>query len=501
MSIPLPTTILKFVLAAAVGIVGTLGVAAVAQSGPKSATVAGPTTLYQVSSGDTPVAFAAQTGGGTLVPLNAPPADQGIQLTTFTSNPAPSAGPTSTARPAWINPAGYPRVPPLSQFDGGPLQGYNCTMASGAMLARLGYGIVTTGSQLRSLQPRQGQTGTNLNDLNTSVGNGWNVHFAEGTLTPLQFRALIYAGAGAVLQGIYGVLPVSERLQKDFVDAHAIYIDGFRPPQGGQPAGYYVIDPIGHPWAGYRGEWLPASDIEAFAAAFGGGRMVTAWAFPGGLTPPANYRTLPPEAFPSSSGPGASAPPSASAGASASAEPSGSPVPSEAPSPPPLPPPASAPPSDGGSVPIAIPADIQNLLQLEASAGGSLIVPAFSLCLTPPIPASCPLGLPATYPSGSSPGPVPSPPSPIDLLYASVPQPGQVQVIFSGPGDAAALAFWRADGTGPVQAADVQPATLGGKPVWVATLPVVAGGYGFSASTQGSGIAGLSQLGNVKVGP
>ena len=333
------------------------------------------------------------------------------------------------------------------------------------------------------------------------MGNGWRVHFAEGTLTPLQFRALIYAGAGAVLQGIYGQLPVSERLQKDFVDAHAIYIDGFRPPQGGQPAAYYVIDPIGHPWAGYRGEWLPATDIEAFAAAFGGGRMVTSWAFPGGLTPPANYPTLPPEAFPSSSGPGASAAPSASGGASPSTEPSGSPVASAAPTPPPLPAPATAPPSDGGSVSIAIPPDILTLLQLQASGGGTLIVPAFALCLTQPIPASCPAGLPATYPSGASPGPAPSPTSPIDLLYASIPQPGQVQVIFSGPGSAASLAFWRADGTGPVQAADVQPAIMGGNPVWVATLPVVTGGYGFSASTQGSGIAGLSQVGSVKVGP
>jgi hypothetical protein len=128
-------------------------------------------------------------------------------------------------------------------------------------------------------------------------------------------------------------------------------------------------------------------------------------------------------------------------------------------------------------------------------------VPILGLCLTPPIPASCPLGLPATYPSGSSPGPIPSPPSPVDLLYASIPQPGQVQVIFSGPGSAASLAFWKADGTGPVQAADVQPATMGGRPVWVATLPVVAGGYGFTASTQGSGIAGLSQVGSVRVGP
>src|SRR5512135_325622 len=292
MRIPLPTTILKFVLAAAVGVVGTLGIAAALQSGPTSAATTGPSNLYQARTGDVPVAFTTASSGGTIVPLEAPPPGQLIQLSSYTKNPAPPA--TSDSRPAWTNPTGYPRVPALSQFDGGPWQAYDCTMASGAMLARLGYGIVTTGSQLRSLQPNQGPIGTNLDDVNTAVGNGWGVHFAEGALTPLQFRALIYAGAGAILQGIYGQLPIGERIQKTFVDAHAIYIDGFRPPQGGQPSAYYVIDPIGEPWAGYKGAWLPADDIEAFATAFGAGRMVTAWAFPGGLTPPSNYKTLPP---------------------------------------------------------------------------------------------------------------------------------------------------------------------------------------------------------------
>ena len=60
MGIPAPTTILKFVLAAAVGIGATLGIAAATQSGPKSTAVAGPETLYQAAASDAPVAFTTQ---------------------------------------------------------------------------------------------------------------------------------------------------------------------------------------------------------------------------------------------------------------------------------------------------------------------------------------------------------------------------------------------------------------------------------------------------------
>ena len=86
-------------------------------------------------------------------------------------------------------------------------------------------------------------------------------------------------------------------------------------------------------------------------------------------------------------------------------------------------------------------------------------------------------------------------------MYASAPQPGLVQIIFSGPGDASSLDFWKSDGSGPVRPADVQPATLGGKAVWVATFPVAQGRYGFTAGVLGSGIAGQSQIGAITVGP
>ena len=55
---------------------------------------------------------------------------------------------------------------PITQFDGGPFQGYDCTLASGAMLARLAFGVVTDGSILRTLQDDQ-DGGTGLSDLLT----------------------------------------------------------------------------------------------------------------------------------------------------------------------------------------------------------------------------------------------------------------------------------------------------------------------------------------------
>src|SRR5204862_7321247 len=119
-----------------------------------------------------------------------------IQLTSF-HTAAASFSPIANVRAPWWN-ASIPRVPAISQFDGGPLQNANCLMASGAMLARLGYGIVTTGSQLRALQDDQ-EAGTTFGDLEQAVGRGWGVRFFTGGLSPLQLRALLFAGAGAVV--------------------------------------------------------------------------------------------------------------------------------------------------------------------------------------------------------------------------------------------------------------------------------------------------------------
>ena len=189
---------------------------------------------------------------------------------------------------AYKNPSGFPRVPPISQFDGGPFQGSNCTLTSGAMIARLAFGIVTSGSTLRTLQDDQ-EGGTDLNDLNQALWRGYGVSLPTGFLRPDQLKDLLSKGYGAVIQGEYGLIPRGLRLQKDFLGGHAIYLDGYYPgnPVKGIPEAYYVIDPLGRPHSGYEGDWWPASVVDDFATAFGGGsRIPTMWAYPPGGVPP-----------------------------------------------------------------------------------------------------------------------------------------------------------------------------------------------------------------------
>ena len=293
---PILGLITRFVLAGVIGLGGALGLAALAAP-PASNLPPGPDTVFELTAdtGDEVATF-----GLTAVPdqepvvLAALPDDAILQLVSFVE-PGTEPGSGDDSRPAWLLPTGYPRVPPITQFDDGPLATANCTMASGAMLARLGYGIVTTGSQLRTLQPDQ-EGGTSIADVQIAI-ESWGVSFSQGAISPLQLRALTYAGAGAVLQVDYGKIPVALRLQADFTGGHAIYLDGFRPTGTDGPAGYYVIDPLGPTWSGYRGAWWPADVVEAAALAFGGGSAYTAWAFPGG-TAPEHPAPLPPSAFP-----------------------------------------------------------------------------------------------------------------------------------------------------------------------------------------------------------
>ena len=245
----------RFAVAGAIG--GSVVLGAGAISAPAASNLLLPdSTDYQLTAdtGDvraefsvtTPPAAASGTGAGAggsgapatpQAPVVLKPLPDSAQITLNTN-----------IRPNWLAPTGYPRVVPITQFDGGPLAGSNCTMASGAMLARLGFGIVTTGSGLRSLQPDQ-VGGTSLADLEVSIEK-YGVRFNRAPLTPLQLRAVLYAGAGAVIQGNYGVIPYDLRLQKDFTSGHAIYLDGFRPASAAGPAAYYVIDPLGHPLDG-----------------------------------------------------------------------------------------------------------------------------------------------------------------------------------------------------------------------------------------------------------
>ncbi len=477
--------VIRFLLAGMIGAGGALGVAAVTAPPQSNLLPASQTYNLTADTGDQPVQF-----GLTAIPdkppvvLQALPADKQIVLVAYSDTPAPDTGGNTNIRPNWLSAVGFPRVVPITQFDGGPLGNANCTMASGAMLARLGFGIVTTGSQLRALQPDQ-EGGTSIADLEVAIEK-FGVSFSRAAVTPLQLRALLYAGAGAVVQGNYGDIPVELRLQKDFTGGHAIYLDGFRPASADGPAAYYVLDPLGPVWRGYKGGWWPADLVEKFGLDFGGGAIYTAWAFPGGHTP-LTYPQLPPEAFPSASlEPGATPTPVPSAAASAP------PLPSPDPS-------ASVPPA--GDSPAPNPSGWWKFPDVPISAGG-LNLAFLTACAGSSPPSWCPGGVIAVFPPDSDPVPTLPPLAQtvkITLLYANAISPGTMQVIFEAPpGSVPALQFWDQNATGGSigVAPLVQTGLLDGKVVQIAQFPIEQGGaYNFVASAAGTGFAGLSDVG------
>jgi len=506
--------LLRFVLAVVIGAGGAFGVAAVTSS-PASSAVPGPASSYQLTSdtGDQPAALF----GITAIPDQAPvklaalPDDQTLQLVAYAE---PGSAPTTGGpgyRPAWLAADGFPRVVPITQFDGGPLQASNCTMAAGAMLARLGFGIVSTGSQLRALQPDQ-VGGTSLSDLEVSMGR-YGVSFSEAAISALQLRALLYAGAGAVVQGTYGAVPLDLRLQKDFTAGHAIYLDGFRPASADGPAAYYVLDPLGPTWTGYRGGWWPADVVESFATTFGGGAIDAAWAFPGGHTP-TSYPVLPPDAYPSATpvGPAPSLEPGASpspgAGSPTPSSSAGAPSPSaSAPAPSPLLLPSSNPvatfPPSGPNPPV-LPPDWWNIKLLQVQMPHVDLSVLLGACVATPAPGWCPPGIIGIFPPEATPPPTLPPFQTtvnVNLLFANPISPGLMQVIFTTPdGTTPALQFW--DSSSPSgklgMAPSVEPALLNGKLVQVAQFPISQGGtYDFIASAAGTGVKALSQVGTI----
>jgi hypothetical protein len=269
---PILGLILRFVLAGAIGLGGALAVAA-ATAPPASNLVPASDADFELTkdTGDQTVPFG----------LNSIPTDEPVALQALPAEATPArrllraghrpdtGGGDATGLAA---PTGHPRVRPITQFGWRPLG--QRAMAAGAMLARLGYGIVATGSQMRALQSdREG--GTSLADLAIAFDK-YGVTLSRGAISPLQLRALLYAGAGAVLQVTYGKLPVSLRLQQNFTKGHAIYLDGFRPAGPDGPAAYYVVDPLGPTWTGYKGALWPADIVEKAALDFGGGSAYTA---------------------------------------------------------------------------------------------------------------------------------------------------------------------------------------------------------------------------------
>jgi hypothetical protein len=354
------------------------------------------------------------------------------------------------------------------------------------MLARLGYGIVTTASQLRSLQ--QGEGGTSLFNLQQVVHGGWEAELRLGVISPLMLRALMHAGAGAVIIVDYGLIPLN--LQNSFDGAHALYLDGYRLGAVGSGGEYYVMDPVGEPWRAYRGDWWPADIVERAAMDFGGGAIATAWAFAGATTPGAGYPTLPPEAFPPDET-----------------------TPGETPTQPPLEatPPASAPAEPALEQPIGDPGPAEpdggaGLVSRGATEGGLDIDFSLGLCVAPDRPTFCPPGVPALYPvTATAPAPAATPLAggvPLDLLYADTPQPGVSQIIFSAPaGVDPTFWYWPADGSSQALKAEAVQATLGGKQVWMVTVPIPqAGTFAFLVAASQAGLISASEVGQISFG-
>jgi hypothetical protein len=500
--------LIRFVLSATIGAGGAVGIGTVVRPtaitplprvssspGPSSASTAPVGPVAVTGPSGAPLNFVVQPTGAPPEPIPPLPAPATIQLA---SAPGPGATPGTLPSTPWWNPS-VPRIPPISQFDGGPLQGYNCTLASGAMLARLAFGVVTTGSQLRALSGVP-SGGTTLNDLARALNAGWGVHFFAGGATPLQLRALLYGGAGATIQLDYSQIPVSLRLQANFLGGHAIYLDGFQPAGPTGPAAYYVIDPIGRPWAGYRGGWWPADVVENAAVVFGHGRIYSAWAFPGGSVP-ANHPILPPSAYPG-----------VNPGETPSPSPLGSPgiTPGTSPTVTPSVTIDPMPPGDligGGDVPAGTPPpDVPQVPTVDIETGGLVIAPPPSLPCTSLRPGGgCPVGILGVIAvagagaTGSSP-----PESPIHFLYANAIAPGTYQFVLQAPPNTqASVWLWpRAATNGTLVQVSTESAILNGQQVLVgtATLDPTAD-YSFTATGVGQAPQAAGPVGTLVVHP
>jgi len=456
----------RFGISAILGGALTYGLAGLVVGGTADPPVASPSPGATVDV-DPAVGFVAiPRPGETPAPLGPPPGDQLIQLVSFGKDAPPPVG----LRPAWWTPAGIPRVDHITQFDGGRLQGANSVMAAGAMLARLGYGIVTTGSQLRSLVPSGG--GTSLRDLELALETGWNADLRLGQITGADLRAILSAGGGIVILVTYGAIPAEQQVQPEFSGGHALYLDGFHAGSSASDDTYYVMDPMGPPTDGFAGDWWPADIVDRAALDFGDGTIAAAWAFAGGIVPHGDYPPLPPSSFPIDD---------------------------------------QDPPPFGLDTRIGIPGpeppDISNDTGHDARQGGLDLLVDLGACLVSPAPPVCPPGVPAVYPSPKVQSPT-APPLvgtvPLDLLYADTPQPGIARVIFAGPADIdPAFSYWPADGSGPALRALPVAVTLGGKQVWMVTIPIpeaAKGAYDFVASTNQGGVVSASEVGQISFG-
>ena len=482
---PVLGLVLRFLLAAVIGAGGALVVGAAMSPGVASQARPGPAySLDLVTEVGEPAAFGlVAIEGAQPVTLQALPDDKTLTLLAYAE---PGTAPTDPFRPAWTNALGYPRVPLITQFDGSPLANANCVMASGAMLARLTYGIVTTGGQMRWLS---GDTsgGTGPSNLQHAVNKGWGVTFSARLVTPLQLRSLLYAGAGAVILGRYGEIPANLSFQPSFRDGHAIYLDGFRPagPQG--EAAYYVMDPLS---LADKGVWWPARIVERFGTVFGGGRIISLWGFPGGGTP-AHYPELPTSAWPDEDQP---------------TQPPGEEPTAEVVTPAPLPESGDVPDLDlwPGDVTPVLPGGPGIGFEWPVKTGIFRIDPDLLRCIGANAPLSCPAGLVAIFPDLAT-APPTIPPGQIlgdvNLLFADSIQPGVLRVIFTVPeGATPGLQYWASDGSGTrlLAPSSIEAMVLDGQVVQVASIPVEAGvGYNLVATAAAQGARAISDVATI----
>jgi hypothetical protein len=467
--------LMRFAVGALVGVVAAVAVGAV-MAGPQIGSTAPPgkpVSLLDENGGEIDFRVVEGLDPQPVAPL---PVDASVQLVAFHSG-GPSAPPGGGEQQPWWNDT-VPRIQPITQFDGGPLQGVNCLMAAAAMLARLGYGIVTTGSQMRALS---GDTffGTTYPQAQDALDRGWGVRFFMGALTPLQLRAVLWAGAGAVIDGEYGEIPVENRVQKNFEGRHAIYVDAFSlTAYRGGPA-YYVMDPIGRASRGYRGDWWPADAVERMTAQLAGGRISTMWAFPGGQAP-TNRPVLPPEAYPST-GPGATPLPS---GEMTDPYP-----PDDVPEPPAE--------EDGEDTGADEPTG-----GVDVTTGEGTVDPGYQECAIVGTKLGCPIGVIGIVDLTDRGPPPTRPPLDFDILYGTMLEPGMYQIIFEPPPDTTRsdLWFWSDASGGKLEAATVEKATLDGREVSVGTIildPTLD--YSFVATAEGDGLRSVSTVGGIEV--
>lgn len=471
---------LPFVLSMVIGLGATVGGArlgAVVLARAPQPTSAPGTPLVLPGSGGDPVGF--ELTPADPKPVDPLPDNSTIRLASY-EVPTPSQANDPDRKAPWWSDT-VPRVPAISQFDGGPLARSNCVMASGAMLAQLAFGIVTTGSQLRALQTDQ-EGASSYGDLNDALEKGWGVKLLRGLLTPTQVRALSYAGAGMVVSLDYGAVPADIRVQRSFTGNHSVYVDAFTPNgPDGRPA-YWVMDPIGKAWAGYKGSWWPAEDVERAGMSRSGGKIYATWAFAGGIVPD-RHKVLPPEAFPDATGLPTEAP--------SDAPPSVDPMPTGDLPIPPEDPDTGTPPPD---IPAWIPIEINtNLYLIEPKPEGLA-------CTVQPVPAGCPGGIIGVIGAGGPNDPTAPPINTIDILYGTVIAPGTVQIVFDAPTGTTGQ-LWTFSSIGlPLLQTVAQPALIGSNTVSVANIAVDSSGtVSFFATATSPSYSGFSTLGTLVV--